>query len=106
MTWQALLSHDNASGMNAIADIKHTLPKDLQDAMDTAIHQGRFESNGDILLQALYLWLDEETLRAAKLQKLRELIAEGEQGPSLDGETVMAELRERFAERARRSGAV
>ena len=92
--------------MNAIADIKRTLPQDLQDAMDAAVAEGRFESNGDILLDALYLWLDEETLRQAKLQKLRDLIAEGEKGPYYDGAEVMAELRARMMERAKQSGAL
>lgn len=92
--------------MNAIADIKSALPRDLQEAMDAAIAEGRFESNGEIVLDALYLWLDGEMLRRAKLQKLRELIAEGEEGPMLDGPTAMADLRRRMAERAKRSGAL
>ncbi len=92
--------------MNAVADIKRALPQELQDAMDAAIAEGRFESNGDILLDALYLWLDEETLRQAKLQKLRDLIAEGEEGPYLDGPAAMAELRKRMVEKAKQSGAL
>lgn len=92
--------------MNAIADIKRALPQDLQDAMDAAIAEGRFESNGDILLDALYLWLDEEMLRQAKLAKLRDLIAEGEQGPYLDGHATMSALRKRMVERAGLSGAL
>jgi Arc/MetJ-type ribon-helix-helix transcriptional regulator len=92
--------------MNAIADIRRTLPRDLQEAMDAAIEEGRFEGNGEILLEALYLWLDSEMLRRAKLEKLRELIAEGEEGPYLDGPTAMAELRERLMQRAKQSGAL
>jgi Arc/MetJ-type ribon-helix-helix transcriptional regulator len=92
--------------MNAVADIKRALPQDLQDAMDSAIAEGRFESNGDILIDALYLWLDEETLRQAKLKKLHELIAKGEEGPYLDGPTAMTALRKRMVERAKQSGAL
>jgi hypothetical protein len=58
------------------------------------------------LLEALYLWLDSETLRRAKLEKLRELIAEGDEGPYVDGPTAMAELRERLMRRAKQSGAL
>lgn len=69
----------------------------MQDAMDLAISDKRYESRADIVLEAFYLWLDREMLREAKLTKMRGLIDEGRKGKRIPAEKVFAELRARAA---------
>ena len=86
--------------MGKLDKMLETLPRDLRQRLDSAVENGRYETRGEILLDALYLWHDQESLREAKLANLKEMLAEAESGPYFPAEEVFAELRERAAFRA------
>ncbi len=76
------------------------LPADLSEKLESAIEDGRYGAKADIVLDALYLWYDQECLREVKLEKLKALVAEARNGPYYSAEEVFAELRERVAAHA------
>ena len=76
------------------------LPGDLNESLQAAIDDGRYQSKAEILLDAIHLWQDQETLREAKLARLKALLAEAEDGPYYPAEQVFEELRQRIAARA------
>lgn len=90
--------------MGKLDKILDTLPQDLREKLDAAVEEGRYETRGEILLDALYLWHDQESLREVKLANLKAMIAEARSGPYYPAEQVFAELRERAAAHA--AGAV
>ena len=88
--------------MNIFDELLAILPRELRATVDAALASDRFESFGDLVLEALYGWQDGEFLRSAKLDHLRAMIDEAETGPTYSSDEVFAELRARIA--ARRSG--
>ena len=88
--------------MSIFDELLSILPRDLRDTIDGAVASDRYEAFGDVLLHALYLWKDGEILRHAKLEQLREMIAEAEAEPTHSSDEVFAELRARVAERQAR----
>jgi Arc/MetJ-type ribon-helix-helix transcriptional regulator len=91
--------------MTVFDELLSILPRDLREAIDVAVASDRYDSFGDVLLEALYRWNDGEILRNAKLEQLRGMIAEAEAGPTYSSDEVFAELRARIAERQARMAA-
>lgn len=75
------------------------LPRELREAVDEAIADGRFSSFSDVLLTAMHEWHSTEVNREAHLQRMRRLIDEAREGPTYSSDEVFAELRERIATR-------
>ena len=86
--------------MGKLDKILEHLPADLTEKLQAAVDDGRYETKGDIVLDAIYLWHDRECLREVKLAKLKALIADARNGPYYPAEEVFAELRERVAAHA------
>lgn len=86
--------------MGKLDKILDNLPGRLGEKLQAAVDDGRYESKADILLDAIHLWNDQETLRQARITELKALISEAEQGPYYPAEQVFEELRQRVARRA------
>jgi antitoxin ParD1/3/4 len=64
------------------------------------VQSGHFESASEVIRAAIRELKPSEEEDKAKVEALREAIAEGLQGPFSDGLTVLAEMRERVRLRA------
>jgi Arc/MetJ-type ribon-helix-helix transcriptional regulator len=91
--------------MTPFDDLLSILPRELREAVDAAIAEGRFESFSEVLLTALHEWHSTEINREAHLQRMRRLIDEAREGPTYSSDEVFAELRERIAMRQARLAA-
>ncbi len=80
--------------MSKLERITVTMPEEMAAKMRAAVESGAYATTSEIVREALRDWNEYQERREAKLEKLRALIAEGEQGPSYPAEEVFAELRE------------
>jgi antitoxin ParD1/3/4 len=87
--------------MSKLERITVTMPEAMVAKMRAAVDKGEYATTSEIVREALRDWNDEQERREIKLVRLRELIAEGEKGPFLDGETVLNELQDYVAELVR-----
>lgn len=75
--------------------------------LKTLVEAGTYASASDAVQHALFLLEDHLSLRTVKLDKLRELVAEGEasiaRGEVRDGEEFFRELRRRNAQEYRKA---
>ncbi|HEU4820681.1 MAG TPA: hypothetical protein VFS87_05940 [Qipengyuania sp.] len=86
--------------MGKLDKILDHLPGGLSEKLQAAVDDGRYESKAEVLLDAIHLWNDQETLRKTRVSELKALIAEAEEGPYYPAEEVFQELRQRAAARA------
>ncbi len=82
--------------MSRLERITVTMPEEMAAKMRAAVESGEYATTSEIVREALRDWNDLQEQRQAKLERLRALIAEAEKGPFIDGETVFAELREKY----------
>lgn len=74
-----------------------SLPDDLAAVVDAAVATGDYPDREAALRAALEAWQARRDEHAAAIAKVRRLWDEGlASGPSLDGDAVLDELRERF----------
>ena len=84
--------------MDNIKTITAAVSEDMADRLHAAVESGDYATTGEIVREALDKWAEDEDYRERKLKELRAAIAEGEKGPFLDGEQVLAELRDYVAQ--------
>jgi antitoxin ParD1/3/4 len=78
-----------------------TLSAELAATVDEAVAAGEYASASEVIRDALRQWKERRDNFGYTLDELRALIQEGiDSGPSLDGPTVMAGLRERIRAKA------
>jgi antitoxin ParD1/3/4 len=82
--------------MAKLERITVTMPEEMVAKLRAAVESGEYATTSEIVREALRDWEEYQQRRQAKLEKLRELIREGMESESLDGETVLAELRAKY----------
>jgi antitoxin ParD1/3/4 len=83
--------------MGKLERITVTMSEEMAARIRAAVDSGEYTTTSEIVREALRDWCEEQDRKQVALQRLREMIAEGEKGPFYDGPTVMAELRARVA---------
>jgi antitoxin ParD1/3/4 len=87
--------------MPKLERITITMPEAMVAKMRAAVESGEYATTSEIVREALRDWEEYQERRQAKLERLRELIREGEESESLDGETVLREIQEYVAKLVR-----
>lgn len=82
--------------MGKLERITVTMPEEMAAKLRAAVDSGAYATTSEIVREALRDWSDEQDRKHAALVKLREMVAEAENGPFLDGPTVLAELRAKY----------
>lgn len=88
--------------MGKLERITVTMPEEMAAKLRAAVETGEYATTSEVVREALRDWADEQQRREAGLVRLRTLIEEGEKGPFLDGETVLAEIEDYVAELVRK----
>jgi antitoxin ParD1/3/4 len=83
--------------MAKLERITVTMPEAMAAKMRAAVESGEYATTSEIVREALRDWEEYQERRQAKLKRLRELIREGEESETLDGETVLREVQEYVA---------
>ena len=94
--------------MSKLERITVTMPEEMAAKMRAAVEAGEYATTSEIVREALRDWNEYQERRQAKLQRLRELIAEGEKGPFRPATDFLAELEAKYrklAEDAERDAA-
>ena len=84
--------------MSKLERITVTVTEEMAARLRDAVDSGEYATISEIVRDALRDWGDQEDNRRAKLERLKVLVAEGDASESLDGPTVMAEMREYVAQ--------
>lgn len=79
--------------MGKLERITVTMPEEMAAKLREAVESGKYATTSEIVREALRGWNEHQERQQAALEKLRELIDEGLQGPSLPAEEVFADLR-------------
>ncbi len=82
--------------MAKLERITVTMPEEMAAKMRAAVESGEYATTSEIVREAVRDWNELQERREIKLKHLRELIREGEDSESLDGETVLSELRAKY----------
>jgi antitoxin ParD1/3/4 len=82
--------------MSKLERITVTMPEEMAAKMRAAVESGEYATTSEIVREALRDWDAYQERRQVALERLRKLIREGEESESLDGETVLAELRAKY----------
>jgi antitoxin ParD1/3/4 len=92
--------------MAKLERITVTMPEEMAAKMRAAVESGEYATTSEIVREALRDWNEYQERRHTKLERLRELIAEGEKGPFRPAFDVLDELEAKYrklAEEAQRS---
>jgi len=79
--------------MGKLERITVTMPEEMAAKLREAVESGKYATTSEIVREALRGWNEHQERQQAALEKLRELIDEGLQGPGLPAEEVFADLR-------------
>ncbi len=90
--------------MAKLERITVTMPEEMAAKMRAAVESGEYATTSEIVREALRDWNDHQEQRQVKLERLRDLIREGEESASLDGETVLKGLENFVAQLAKAAG--
>lgn len=85
--------------MGKLERITVTLPEEMIAKLRAVVETGEYATEGEIVREVLSGWSDEQDRKEAAIAKIREMVAEAEKGPFMDGEQAMAELRSYVAAR-------
>jgi antitoxin ParD1/3/4 len=77
-----------------------SLTDELDRYVEQCVQSGHYESASEVMRAAIRALKQSELEDLAKVEALKVAIAEGMEGPYLDGPTVMAEMRELIRSRA------
>lgn len=81
------------------------LTPELERLVQQKVQSGLYNNQSEVVREALRLLVEQDTLRAAHLTKLRSALADGlaqaDRGELLDGDQVRNEMRELLRERQR-----
>ncbi|NJO38908.1 MAG: type II toxin-antitoxin system ParD family antitoxin [Rhizobiales bacterium] len=91
--------------MSTTEKLSITLPRDMVKMIRDKVGSGSYASNSEVIREALRLLQDQESLRAQKLQALRDKVARSIESdePSIPAEEVFERLEQRHRERAGKS---
>lgn len=83
-----------------------SLTPELENFVQTKVLSGRYTSASEVVREALRLLEDHDKARAAQLEEFRSEVdrrlASLDRGEGLDGETVLAQIREKSEQRRRK----
>jgi antitoxin ParD1/3/4 len=77
-----------------------SLTNELDSYVEQCVQSGHYESASEVMRAAIRALKQSELEDLAKVEALKVALAEGMEGPYLDGPTVMAEMRELIRSRA------
>lgn len=77
-----------------------SLTDELDSYIEQSVQSGHYDNASEVVRAAIRALKQSELEDQARVEALRAAIAEGLEGPFLDGPTVMAEMRERVRRRA------
>lgn len=77
-----------------------SLTEELDSYIEQSVQSGHYDNASEVVRAAIRALKQSELEDQARVEALRAAIAEGLEGPFLDGPTVMAEMRERVRRRA------
>ena len=77
-----------------------SLTDELDSYIEQSVRSGHYDNASEVVRAAIRALKQSELEDQARVEALRAAIAEGLEGPFLDGPTVMAEMRERVRRRA------
>lgn len=78
--------------MSKLERITVTLPEQMAARMREWVESGDYATTSEIVREALRGWAEKQDRREALRERLRQAIAEGEQGPFRDGDAFFDEL--------------
>ncbi|MVZ97094.1 ribbon-helix-helix protein, CopG family [Sphingorhabdus sp. IMCC26285] len=82
--------------MSKLERITVTMPEEMAARMRAAVESGEYATTSEIVREALRDWQEYQERRLLKLEKLRDLIAEGERGPYRSATEVLDELEAKY----------
>jgi len=77
-----------------------SLTNELDSYIEQSVRSGHYDNASEVVRAAIRALKQSELEDQAKVEALKVAIAEGLEGPYLDGPTVIAEMRERIRQRA------
>jgi antitoxin ParD1/3/4 len=77
-----------------------SLTDELDSYVEQSVKSGHYDNASEVIRAAIRALKQADLEDQAKVEALRTAIADGLEGPFLDGPTVMAEMRERVRRRA------
>jgi antitoxin ParD1/3/4 len=77
-----------------------SLTDELDSYVEQSVQSGHYDNASEVIRAAIRALKQSELEDQAKVEALRAAIADGLEGPFLDGPTVIAEMRERIRRRA------
>ena len=92
--------------MGKLERITVTMPEEMVAKLRAAVDSGEYATTSEIVREALRDWSAAQIANIRTVQELRAMIEQAADGPSVDGETFMAELRDHVASEVARRGKV
>jgi antitoxin ParD1/3/4 len=91
--------------MSTTEKLSITLPRDMVKMIRDKVGSGNYASNSEVIREALRLLQDQASLRAQKLQALRDKVGRSidSDEPSIPADEVFERLEQRYRERADKS---
>ena len=92
--------------MGKLERITITVPEEMVSRLRAAVDSGEYATTSEVVREALRDWHAGQIGNIRSVQELRAMIEQADSGPSVDGETFMAELRDRIATEVDRRGTI
>lgn len=86
--------------MSQLERITVTMPEEMAAKLRAAVQRGDYATTSEVVREALRDWSDYQDRRQAGIERLKQMVAEAEEGPSYPAEQVFAEIRQYVAEQA------
>ncbi len=84
--------------MSSVEKISIGLPPDMIATLKSAVESGEYANTSEVICEPLRAWKFKRKIETLELDELCCLVQEGiESGPSVDGELLLAKLREKYA---------
>ena len=77
-----------------------SLTEELDRYVEQSVQSGHYDSASEVIRAAIRALMQADAEDQAKVEALKVAIAEGMEGPFMDGPTVIAEMRELIRQRA------
>jgi antitoxin ParD1/3/4 len=77
-----------------------SLTKELDSYVEQSVRSGHYDNASEVIRAAIRALMQADLEDQAKVEALKVAIAEGMEGPFVDGPTVIAEMRELIRQRA------
>lgn len=86
--------------MSKLERITVTMPEEMAAKLRAAVEAGGYATTSEIVREALRDWDEDQERKRAGIEKLKQLIAEADAGPSHPAEEVFERIRHFVAEEA------